>query len=323
MRLAGIGFCLAFLCILLLAILVLLAKAQEHETVPHDEPTLKIDASIVLVPVTVTDRNGNAEHRLDRENFEIFDNGVKQDISFFSKENIAKSFIILFDNSSSMLGIKYEQALAAFKQLAAQYKAGDEFALMTFTDEFKTIRKFSDDISKPFDYPDTPYGKTSLYDAIKHAADYMRQKARPDNKKSIIIVTDGEDTTSEIKLSTLKDYIAESDIQISVALVTSKENRERFTYKGIVLNMRQISEITGGVFEEIREINDIPKTVAHINQLISCQYILGFNPSTKLKDKEKKPHRLTVKLKKPKEPPDLRDKDLVVNARKSYLPKTN
>ena len=94
-------------------------------------PTLRVDTSLVLVPVTVNDRMNRPVTGLEKENFRVFDNGVEQAISQFAMEDAPVAVGLVFDTSGSM-GDKLRRSRMAAAEFFRMSNPEDEFFLVEF-----------------------------------------------------------------------------------------------------------------------------------------------------------------------------------------------
>src|SRR5215471_6812039 len=119
------------LLIALMALLVIVTSAQETD---NPDRTLKVDVQLVQLPVAVLDRNGRTVNGLTKDNFEIFEDGVGQRVTFFRQEDIPVSVGLLIDNSASMHN-KRERVNAAALAFVRDSNPQDETFIVSFDDQ--------------------------------------------------------------------------------------------------------------------------------------------------------------------------------------------
>src|SRR6201997_283273 len=156
---------------------------------------LKVDVSLVLVPVTITDPMNRLVTGLDKENFEVYENKQEQELRTFSSEDAPVSIGVIFDMSGSMSS-KIERAREAVIEFFKTANPQDEFFLIAFADKPEEISDFTqsvDDLQGKLVYT-VPKGRTALLDAIYLGISKMRQAKYP--KKSLLIISDGGDNHS-------------------------------------------------------------------------------------------------------------------------------
>ena len=132
----------------------------------HVRP-LKVAVDLVLVPVTITDPMNRLVTGLDKENFELFEGGSKEEIKSFSSEDAPVSLGVIFDSSGSMSS-KMDRAKDAVMEFFKTANPQDEFFMITFSDEPEVISDFTssvDDIQGKLVFT-VPRKRTALLDAI-------------------------------------------------------------------------------------------------------------------------------------------------------------
>ena len=141
----------------------------------HTKP-LKVDVSLVLVPVTITDPMNRLVTGLDKENFQLFEGKDEQEIRHFSSEDAPVSIGVIFDMSGSMVS-KIERAREAVVEFFKTANPQDEFFMVAFADRPQEVSDFTssvEDIQGKLVYT-VPKGRTALLDAIYLGVSKMRQ----------------------------------------------------------------------------------------------------------------------------------------------------
>jgi Ca-activated chloride channel family protein len=177
------------------------ARVVEHsssnEVAPSDGSggAVKVGVDLVLVPVTVTDRRGYLVLGLQKDSFNVFDQGKQEVIRHLSSEDAPISVGIIFDASGSMYG-KMERSREAVLQFLHSSNPEDEFFLVAFNDRPELLVDFTssvDEIQNEISKV-KPDGGTALLDALYLGLDRIR-KAR-NERKVLLIVSDGGDNHS-------------------------------------------------------------------------------------------------------------------------------
>src|SRR5512146_2250384 len=176
--------------------------AEAQPKAPDTDPSLKthtkpmkVDVDLVLVPATVTDPMNRLVTGLDKPNFEVYENGAKQEIRHFSSEDAPVSLGIIFDMSGSMNN-KIEKSREAVVEFMRTANPDDEFFLVAFADRPEILSGFTtsiEDIQGRLIYT-VPKGRTALLDAIYLGLNKVRQAKHP--KKALLIISDGGDNHS-------------------------------------------------------------------------------------------------------------------------------
>ena len=178
---------LATLCLLLLFGGSVAVSAQETDDV------VTIDTSLVQLNVGVVDSRGRAVTSLSRNDFSIYEDGVKQSILQFEPTNAPFSLVLLLDMSGSTLGFRQQLKLASTRFLDA-LAPQDRVAVVQFNAKVKRLSGFGEtrkDTAYAIDIADGA-GETYLYEALKFALKELEQEHK--RRKAIVVLTDGLDT---------------------------------------------------------------------------------------------------------------------------------
>ena len=178
----------------------------------HVRP-LKVDVDLVLVPVTITDPMNRLVTGLEKDNFELFEGGSKEDIKSFSSEDAPVSLGVIFDSSGSMSS-KMDRAKDAVMEFFKTANPQDEFFMITFSDEPEVVNDFTssvDDIQGKLVFT-VPRRRTALLDAIYMGVSKMREAKYP--KKALLIISDGGDNHSRYTEGEIKALVKEADVMV-------------------------------------------------------------------------------------------------------------
>ncbi len=159
-----------------------------------EDEVLTVDSSTVLLNATIIDNSGKSVTGLKREQFSVFENGVQQQISYFSAAETPFAAVILIDTSGSMES-RISIARAAAINFLTGLRANDSAAIYRFSSKVELIQEFSasQDINESI-FEIRADGMTALNDSIFRAAEEL--KKRPEKRRAIIVLSDGEDTSS-------------------------------------------------------------------------------------------------------------------------------
>ena len=310
----------------------------DGETVEGD--VIRFDTSLVMVPVSVLDRNGRYVPLLHKEQFRLAENGVDQKIAYFATTDSPFSVVLLIDTSGSTQ-MRLDDIQDAAIKFVEKLKPKDSVMVMSFDDRIQVQCKATTDrdvIEKAIRRTRTG-GGTRLYDAVD---DILRKQLQTiTGRKAVVLFTDGVDTTSHRASydSTLR-LAEESDAPIySVDYDTSgmggggmgRGTGGRGTIFGIpfptpgipgstipgsspgdyrraVAYLHALSNQTGGRFYSGDSQFGIAQAFAWIAEELGRQYSLGYYPSTAGKEGERRQIKVRVT-----------ESDLVVKARDSYI----
>jgi Ca-activated chloride channel family protein len=174
---------------------------------------LRVDASLVLVPMTVTDPLGRLVTGLEKENFQIFDNGVGQTIKSFSTDDTPISIGIIFDLSGSMSS-KFIRARKALTEFLRTCNPQDEFFVVGFNDRPAVIVDYTSDVDdvEARMVMLKPENRTALIDAVYLGVNKLRSAKQ--ERRALLIISDGGDNRSRYTEGELRRVVRESDLQI-------------------------------------------------------------------------------------------------------------
>jgi VWFA-related protein len=269
------------------------------------EARLRVDSSLALIPVHVTTAAGTSVTNLAKDQFRLFEDGVEQKVTHFSKDDAPLSIGLLFDTSGSMVNKirKSSEAAATFFKTA---NPDDEFFLVEFNDRPKLTVPFTPDsdlIYRRIAHT-RPYGRTSLLDAIHLAM--LQMKSARNLRKAIVIVSDGGDNRSRFTSSEIKNAMLESDVQLYAMGIFDLEDMHKHPQEeqnGPQL-LDELAEQTGGRLYTVDKVDDLDSISARISNELRNEYLLGYSPNDDSRDG--KYRRVKVKLDMPDGTPDLR-----------------
>jgi Ca-activated chloride channel family protein len=276
------------------------ANPIDPELQTHTSP-IKKDVDLVLVPVTITDQMDRLITGLDKENFQLFEGKERQEIKHFSTEDAPISLGIIFDMSGSMAS-KIDRAREAVIQFCQSANPQDEFFMITFSDTPRLVAGFTrnvDEIQNKLVFAG-PKGRTALLDAVYLGMHKMKEAKN--QKKALLIISDGGDNHSRYTEGEIKSQVKEADVMIysigiydhSFPTIEEKLGPELLS---------EMSEVTGGRSFTIDNPNDLPDVASKIGMQLRNQYVLGYRPSKVQHDG--KWHKIKVKLHIPKGLPPL------------------
>lgn len=284
------------------------SKKGEETTVP----TLRVDTSLVLVPVTVNDRMNRPITGLEKENFRVFDNNVEQPITQFAMEDSPVAVGLVFDTSGSM-GDKLRRSRMAAAEFFKMSNPEDEFFLVEFDDRPRLeveLTRDSGRIESQLTFSRSK-GSTALLDAIYLGLHEMKKSKM--NKKALLVISDGGDNHSRYSPAEVNKVVRESDVLIySVGVFGGGSTLEEYAGPSL---LGKISEQTGGrLFEAIAY--ELPDIARKIGIDLRNRYVLGYSPANQVRDGQY--HRVSVKVVPPRGLPPLN-----AHWRKGYFAPSN
>lgn len=243
---------------------------------PLERPNLRIDSSLVLIPVSVSDSMGRPVAGLEMKHFKISDNKEPQTIASFSMDDGPVALGLVFDTSSSM-GRNIAAARRAAALFVSMANPGDEFLLVEFDSAPRLTVPLTEDLAH-IRYELTfnqSRGSTALIDGVYMAMNEIKKSKA--ERKALILVSDGDDNNSRYSTGELRTVLQESDVLIySVGLFNGDPMASN---PGL---MRHIAEETGGRMFEVN--SGLPDIAAKISIDLRNRYVIGYAPTNRARD---------------------------------------
>ena len=281
--------------LLFCALISVAAFGQEKEP----DLTLRVDTTLVQIPVSVTDTVNRFVLGLQKQDFHLIEDGVEQNVAVFSGEDAPFSVGLVFDESGSM-DYKLRNSMSAVNQFLKTMTKEDEAFLVEFGDTASVSVPFT---NKAADIDEAlknakPGGLTAMLDAI-HLALREMKKAK-NSRKAIMIISDGGDNHSKFTSKEIESLVREADVQI-YAMGVFEPTLSFGLAPEEVSGPKLLSEIatqTGGRAFSASLTSDLPSVASRIAVELRNQYVLGFYPKNATKDG--KYRNVEIKLVQPK-----------------------
>jgi len=232
--------------------------------------TMKVDVSMKLVPITVTDAKDQPVTNLSPSSFRVFEDNIEQKVVSFHREEGPVSVGFIFDASGSMKN-RMDRSIAAMKQFLNTLMPGDEFFLIRFSDRPALIRGFTDDGDDILSALSSvqPEGWTALNDAICLGIQHM--KHAKNSRRALVVLTDGGDNSSRYSDSEVRSLVREADVRVySIGLF----ERPHF--------LEKLGTDSGGRAFCAHKLSDLPDVIEKLSRDFRNQYVLGYYPNDQL-----------------------------------------
>jgi Ca-activated chloride channel family protein len=238
---------------------------------------IRSEVRLVLLDVSVQDRNGLFVEGLSKENFQVFENGVAQQITSFSSSDLPVTVGLLVDESRSM-GPKRNEVLKASGLFISQSNPKDEMFVLNFNDNVKRglpeDMLFSDDVTQLRTALSraAPKGMTALNDAVVEGLTQVESGTR--SKKALILISDGGDNASR---HTRREML--SLVERSMATIYTIGLFDRGDPDRDVGLLKQLAHMSGGEAYFPEAPSDMEAICTGIAKEIRTRYTIGFNPA--------------------------------------------
>ena len=281
---------------------------------------IRVESALVPIPASVTDSNGNIVDNLRLEDFQLEVGGNPAEISEISRSQTPVRLALLFDNSSSVTSAREFEKKAAvrfFKQVVRPDKdLAALYSVSTYSKLEQPLTKNVSSLVSAIENFDKPEGATALLDGIVAAANYLKAA---DGRRVIVIVSDGEDTYSDLSTTLEKTVktVQSANCQVYIVKTTDFENFKQSGIRGGNANIRSLTaerrmqglagQTGGAVYSPIDE-RELDAAFAQISAELAQQYILSYYPDETAPNGEFRAISLKIKSRQ----------NLTVRTRKGY-----
>jgi Ca-activated chloride channel homolog len=274
------------------------ALAQQGSTDQFRPDRLRVDSTLVLVPVEVSDGIGRPVIGLEKQNFHVFDDDVEQRVVSFAMEDDPIGVCLVFDISGSMAG-----DMQGMRHAAAQFfktsNPGDEFCLVELSSTAHVAVRLTQDAAK-VDYQlmfSKGGGSTALLDGVYLGMNEIRKSRNL--RKALVIISDGGENHSRYTPGEVKAAIQESDVLIYAIGTFGNGMGSNYSDQYV---LRMLTSQTGGRLFMAGGIS-LGDFADKIVIDLRNRYLIGYTPSDSTRDGRH--HRITVKLTPPRGLPKL------------------
>jgi Ca-activated chloride channel homolog len=287
-------------------------------------PQFRADVDQVVVYAAVYDQEGLLVPGLTIEDFTVSENDIVQNINSFGQEDVPATIGLVLDKSGSMrIGNRMDQVIEATELFLSVTNPENELFVISFNHGVELEEHFTRDTE---DIRDAVHnivvsGGTALYDAIYLAVDEARKGS--EQKKVVIVFTDGADKDSHYSLEQLLDKIQESDVQVHVVAFLDPDVSTDRGFFGVFKSekqklsdkMRSVADYTGGKALFPEKTTELKSAFQEIAEELKQQYRLAYISSNGAMDGSWR--SIDVKV------ADAREKGLKVRAKKGYFAARN
>ena len=249
---------------------------------------IRSGVELVSLNITVTDAGGKYALDLTEPDFEVFEDGAKQKLTFFSRTQQPISLALLMDTSASMderMGIAQEAAIGFARQLHKE----DQAEVVDFDSQVRVLQNFTNDAAalEKAIRATVANGSTSLYNALYIALKDLK-KVKADTasdirRQAIVLLSDGDDTSSLIEFDQVLDLAKRSETVIyTIGLRQGEIGRREFKEAEFVL--KQLSTETGGKAFFPTDARELQKIYQSIWDELSSQYAVAYSSTNPKRD---------------------------------------
>jgi len=272
-----------------LAIALLAAPAGLRAQARPQTPTFGTGIEIINLNLSVTDARNNFVVDLTQPDFAVFEDGIRQDLSLFTHENLPISMVLMIDCSASMEE-KLKTAQAAAIRFTKTLRPQDLAQIVQFNDRATTLQPFTNDL----DALETAIKKTeasgptalhnALYVALK---DLMRDKKAAElRRRAIVLLSDGEDTASLVSDDQVIELAKKSEINIyAISLRQNRpQDRLRQAFSQAEYLVNTLTRETGGRAYFPSSVGELDRVYDRVAEELRTLYSIGYVSSNVRRD---------------------------------------
>lgn len=264
----------------LLACLAAAPAASAQSPSPSPPPfRIEVDVGVVSLTAVVQDKSGHFLHGLTPQDVEIYEDGVRQEVSYFreasgeTEARVPLSVVLVLDASGSMhknLDFLQEAAIAFLRKL----EEGDQAMVVQFNESVKGSLEFTADGERLEQFVEAvqAWGGTALYDAIHYALQRVRD--RP-GRKALLVFSDGEDNRSGLKEQEVVDSARAAEATVYCVGIRGEGGLWARSPRGF---LRKIATESGGAFFFPERVGELMKAFFAISEDLSNHYLLSYVP---------------------------------------------
>ena len=267
------------------SLMAITASAQPPDT---QAPTFRAGVDVVSLSITVTDRDGRFVTDLEQADFFVYEDGVQQDITFFTKTQLPIALALLMDTSASM-DERMTTAQEAAIGFAERLRTEDLAEVVDFDSRVDILQTFTNDIEllEAAIRQTTAGGSTSLYNALYIALREMAKAPLQEadlRREAIVVLSDGEDTSSLVTFDEVLELAKRSETAIYSIGLQSEESRTRRGFREADFVLRQLAQETGGRAFFPEKVEELTAIYQQISEELSSQYSVGYISANPLRN---------------------------------------
>jgi Ca-activated chloride channel family protein len=255
------------------------AKAGGDQTPQGGFPTIKSEVRLVNVALNVMDATGAPVGGLEKNDFQIFEDGKPQEIRIFEREATTPlSIVLAIDTSESVMTSERLEKEAAKHFVNALLREQDELDLIEFSDVVRELVPFTNQKKQI----ESGIGRvqqgdaTALYDAVYLASERLSETSAADGRRRVVVlITDGGDTVKGARYSQAMEQAQRAGAMVyAIIIVPIAADAGRNTAGEHALI--QMAQDTGGKYYYANEPKDLEPAFRHVSDDLRTQYLLGY-----------------------------------------------
>lgn len=308
----SIKFLFAIFAFLIGNCFLVVAQTNPQPSPSPDDEVIKVETKMVSIPVTVFDRNGKFVSDLKKDDFQVLEDGVEQQIELF--QTVDQPFLVaLVLDVSGSAQFKIGDIQTAANAFINQIRPQDRVMIVSFAEALQLLCEPTNDKKKLSDsiYKTQMLGGTSLYSAVDATLKYLKNFK---GRKAIVLFSDGVDTTSKkisksdnlelVKESDVVFYVVQYDTYVAPTESQMGEGERRYQtgsvenngfaggrkldYERATIYLQNLADYSGGKIFQGRDLNSIIQSYSKIITELGNSYFLSYYPKEETKKGQRK-----------------------------------
>ena len=249
-------------------------QSPPAESTAADDPRISVDVNLVVLQAVVRDRRGHLVSDLSERDFEVYEDGARQTLRVFGREDVPVTVGLVIDHSGSMAP-KLPDVIEAARTFARSSNPEDQMFVVDFNEKVTLGLPDSIGFTNRADELEGAIagtratGQTALYDAVIEGME--RSRAGGPEKKVLIVISDGGDNASALALPEVLKRLAQSSAIVYTVGIFDEEDPDR--NPGVLL---QLAHSTGGEAYFPHQLNEVVAICENIARDIRNQYTIGY-----------------------------------------------
>ena len=270
----------------------IVAAAQQNpppQSPPAQQPSFRSGVELVSLNVTVADAQMRYATDLEQTEFQVFEDGVKQEVTYFNRSNLPIALALLVDTSASMES-RLQTAQEAASGFARRLRQQDLAEIIDFDSRVNILQPFTNKAEELVQAirRTSAGGSTSLYNAVYIALKELKKVIAKDTedirRQAIVVLSDGEDTSSLLPFDEVLDLAKRSETAIYAIGLRDSDDGAGKGFKEAEFVLRQLAQETGGRTFFPTQVGELPAIYTQIAEELSSQYTVGYTSKNGKRD---------------------------------------
>ena len=264
-------------------------RAQVPVQPPVQPPIFEVGIEVINLNLSVTDGRNNYVTDLLQKDFAVFEDGIRQELSLFTHENLPISLAVLIDTSASMEE-KLPVARAAATRFVKTLRAQDSAMVMSFNDRSTVLQDYTNDLVALENAINRTQaaGPTALHNSLYITLKELskQKKAGELRRRAVVLLSDGEDTASLVSDEQVLELARKAEINIyAISLRPNRpQDRSRLAFSQAEYVLTALTRETGGRVFFPNSLSELDSVYDQIAEELRTQYSLGYVSSNRRRD---------------------------------------